>query len=265
VRASIAVRAALIVVAVAAVAWLGLGLRAIDLQAEGQEEGRAAGSPPQGPRLQRALDLLRRAGERNPDPRPQLDEASLLLAAGDNRGAARLLEGIVERNAGSIRGWGLLAAATASFDERRSLQANGELLKLYGRIPGQLASGVVRSTSGRRYRVVPGHARGVVDHVLRRGDRILLTGWAGLTGAKRPVQEVLIVAHGRVVGAAPPTEARPDVRLDVRGARIGFRVTVPEWALGDRAGELDVHVLGAGLGAASQLPVNCRRRQAAGC
>jgi hypothetical protein len=263
--AGVAARVALLAVAVAATAWLGFGLRALELQADGQEEGRRAGNPPRGPRLEAALDLLRRAGERNPDPRPQLDEASLLLAAGDSRGAAHLLEGIVDRNPGTIRGWGLLATATAPFDERRSLQANGELLKLYGRIPGQLGGGVVRSTSGRRYRIAPGQARGVVDRVVRRGRRVVFSGWAGLPGAGRPAQEVLVVAHGRVVGASPPTVDRPDVRLDFGEGRIGFRVAVAESALRNRAGEVDAHVLGAGLGASSQLPVDCRRSQVAGC
>jgi hypothetical protein len=265
VRAGTAARLALVAVALAMTAWLAFGLRALDLQADGLEEGRAAGSPPQGPRLLRAVDLLRRAGERNPDPRPQLDEASLLLAAGNSRAAARLLEDVVERNPGSVRGWSLLATAAAPFDERRSLQANGELLELYGRMPGQLGSGVVRSTSGTRYRVAPGHARGIVDRVKRDGDRLVFAGWAGLPGPRRPVEELLIVAHGRVVAAGPPTADRPDVDVDFGKGKIGFRLVVPDAALRDDDGELDAHVLGAGLGAASQLAVDCRRRQAAGC
>jgi hypothetical protein len=236
----------------------------VDLQAEGQQEGRAAGAPPQGARLERALDLLRRAGERNPDPRPQLDEASLLLASGDSRGAARLLEEIVDRNAGSIRGWGLLAAATAGFDERRSLQANGELLKLYGRVPGQLGSGVVRSPSGRRYRVFPGHARGFYG-VRREGERVVFKGWAGIPGSRRPAEEVIVVSHGRVVAAEAPNVRRPDIPPASGGSGTGFRLSVHGLRLIDDDGEIDAHVLGGGLGAASLLTVDCRTPQLVGC
>ena len=264
-RAAIAVRVLLVLAGVVAVAWLAYGLRATHLQEDGVKEGAAAGRPPAGPRLQHALDLLRRAGERNPDPRPQLDEASLLLAAGRNRAAAGLLEGVVDRNPGNIRAWGLLAGATAPLDERRSLQANGELLKLYGRIPGELAAGVVRSTSGVLYRVTPGHAKGVVDRVRRVGDEMVFTGWAGLPAQRRPVQEVLIVAHGRVVAATEPNVARPDVPAASGGRGTGFRKAVPISALRGKDGQLDAHILGAGTGAASLLGIDCRRPQAFGC
>jgi hypothetical protein len=265
VRAAVAGRVLLVLAGVVAVAWLALGLRATDLQEDGVKEGAAAGRHPAGPRLEHALDLLRRAGERNPDPRPQLDEAALLLAAGRNRAAAGLLEGVVDRNPGNIRGWGLLASATAPFDEHRSLEANGELLKLYGRIPGELAAGVVRSTSGALYRVTPGHAKGVVDRVRRAGDDMVFRGWAGLPAQRRPVQEVLIVAHGRVVAAATPDVARPDVAAANGGSGTGFRKVVPISALRGKDGQLDAHVLGAGNGAASLLGVDCRRPQALGC
>jgi hypothetical protein len=259
-----AARVALALAGIVVVAWLALGLRAVDLQEEGQKEGAAAGRPPAGPRLEHALDLLRRAGERNPDPRPQLDEASLLLAAGRSRAAANVLEGVVGHNPGSIRGWGLLANATASFDERRSLEANGELLKLYGRIPGQLAAGVVRSTSGVLYRVVPGQATGVVDKVRRVGDDVVFFGWAALRGPARPVEEVLIVAHGRVVAALRPNFPRPDISRANGGSGTGFREAVPISAL-RKDGRLDAHVLGAGDGAATLVAFDCRRPQLFGC
>ena len=251
-------------VAVVAGAWLAFGLRAVDLQSDGQQEGRAAGRPPQGPQLNRALDLLQRAGERNPDPSPQLDEASLRLAAGDDRAAAALLEDVVERNPGSIRGWALLATAAASFDERRSLQANGELLELYGRVQGPLGSGVVRSPSGRRYRVFPGLARGFYG-VRRRGNKVVFQGWAGLPGARRPVDEVLVVSHGRVVAASRPNVRRSDIKPADGGSGTGFEFTVPGLALIDDDGDIDAHVLGAGLGSASQLTVDCRTPQLVGC
>ena len=263
-RATVVARVALVAVAVVAGAWLAFGLRAVDLQSDGQEEGRAAGRPPQGARLEQALDLLRRAGERNPDPRPQLDEASLLLASGDSRGAAALLEDVVERNPGSIRGWGLLAAATAAFDERRSLQANGALLELYGRVPGELGSGVIRSSSGRRYRVFPGHARGFYT-VRRRGALVVFEGWAGIPSARRPAQEVLVVSHGRVVAARRPDVRRRDIAPASGGSGTGFRFTVPGLSLLDKEGEIDAHVLGAGLGAASLLTLDCRTPQLVGC
>jgi hypothetical protein len=265
VKAAVAGRVVLVVVAAVAVAWLAFELRASDLQEDGVKAGAAAGRPPAGPRLEHGLDLLRRAGEHNPDPRPQLDEAALLLAAGRNRLAAGLLEGIVDRNPGNIRGWGLLATATAPLDERRSLEANGELLKLYGRIPGELAAGVVRSTSGVLYRVTPGHATGVVDRVRRAGNDMVFSGWAGLPAQRRPVQEVLIVAHGRVVVATAPNVARPDVSPADGGRGTGFRKAVPISALRGKDGQLDAHVLGAGTGAASLLGIDCRRSQALGC
>ena len=264
-RAGVAGRVLLVLAGVVAVAWLAFGLRAVDLREDGVKEGTAAGRPPAGPRLEHALDLLRRAAQRNPDPRPELDEAALLLAARQNRAAAGLLEGVVDRNPGNIRAWGLLATATAPFDEQRSLQANGELLKLYGRIPGELAAGVVRSTSGVLYRVTPGHAKGAVDWVRRVGDHIVFAGWAALAAQPRPVQEVLIVAHGRVVAATAPNVRRPDVPAAKGGSGTGFREVVPISALRGKDGHLDAHVLGAGTGAASLLGINCRRSQALGC
>jgi hypothetical protein len=264
-RKVVAARAVLALAGIAVVAWMAFGLRALDLQAEGRREAAAAGRPPSGPHLANALDLLRRAGVRNPDPRPQLDEAALLLAAGDSRAAARLLDGVVDRNPGSVRGWGLLAAAMAPFDERRSLQANGELLKLYGRNPEQLAAGAVRSTSGALYRIVPGHAIGVVDEVRRQGGDVLFKGWAGLPAQRRPVQEVLVVAHGRVLAAIHPNVGRPDIPQRNGGNGTGFRVAVAFSAVRDRDGRLDAYILGAGTGAASLLRIDCSRPQPIGC
>jgi hypothetical protein len=251
--------------AVLMVAWLADALRAVDLDDQGRAVVRASGPSPTPGEVARARALFERAGRRNPDPRPQLDEAALLLTAGDSRGAAQILEGVVDRNPGSVRGWSLLATAAAPFDARRSLEANGELLKLYGRIPGQLGSGVLRTPSGVRYRVVPGHAKGFVAFIRRSGDVVTFAGWAGLPGAHIPVKEVLVVAHGRVVRGTPPTMRWPGVRPADGGTRTGFRIGVPIAALRNGSGEVDAHLFGAGLGAASLLAVSCKRPQFIGC
>jgi hypothetical protein len=258
-------RLALVLLAAVVLAGYAHFLHSAELQRQGEAEVRAAGTPPDARRAQRARDLFERAAKHNPDPRPQLDEATLLLSVGDDRGAAALLEDVVKRNAGNVRAWGLLAAATVNTDERRSLQANGELLKLYGRIPGPLAGGVIRSPSGRRYRVLPGQANGGVDGIAFHGDRVRVNGWAGLPDAHRAAQEVLVVAHGRVVRTGTPSRPRPDLPGDYGGDRTGFVFEVPRSALLDADGRLDLHLFGAGLGAASLLRVNCRRPQPIGC
>jgi hypothetical protein len=262
---TIAARGAIVVLAGVVLAGFLHFLRADELRSQGEAQVRAAGTPPDARDVQRARDLFQRAGDRNPDPRPELDEATLLLSVGDDRAAAALLEDVVSRNAGSVRGWGLLAAATVNLDERRSLRANGELLKLYGRIPGPLAGGVIRSPGGRRYRVLPGQAKGRVDGIALRGDKVRVNGWAGLPATRRAVQEVLVVAHGRVVASTAPSFARPDVPGDYGGDRTGFIVEVQRSAVINDDGELDLHLFGAGLGAASLLPVDCRRPQPIGC
>ncbi len=180
--------------------------------------------------------LFQRAARRNADPAPELNEAQALVMLDRDREAAGLIESVLRDNPGNIRAWGLLATATASYDDRRSTQANAELLRLYGRVRGQpLPRGAIRSSSGRLYSVVPGRFNGVIDSSAITGDRVVFSGWAASVQRRGPV-EVLVVSNGRVVATALASRPRPDIARKYGASllRSGFTFAVPLSRAGGR-------------------------------
>ena len=121
-------RAALLVVALAACAWLGAGLRATRLQAEADRRVPAAQIDRE--EVRRKRELLDDARFLNPDTAPLIREAQLLLFVDGDREAVRLLEEVVRREPESYEAWRGLAQATLELDPARARQAAREAAEL---------------------------------------------------------------------------------------------------------------------------------------
>jgi predicted Zn-dependent protease len=114
-------RAALLVVALVACLWLGIGLRQVRLQAEADKRVPAASVDKALVREKR--DLLDDARWLNPDTRADISEAQLLLFIHRDREAIRLLEDVVGREPENFEAWRGLAQATLRVDPQRSREA----------------------------------------------------------------------------------------------------------------------------------------------
>jgi hypothetical protein len=193
---------------------------------------RPPGRHSRGARLEHALDLLRRAGEHNPDPRPQTRRGGCCSCRPAQPRLARLLEAVVEAQLRATSAHGVCwRRATAPFDERRSLQANGELLRLYGHIPGRLGNGVVRSPRRRAVPVAPvtRPASSTVSSASAktRGVRRLGADSGHASVRERGAHRLSRPGRGR----RRPDGAPPDVKLANGSGRSGFRIVVPIAAL----------------------------------
>jgi predicted Zn-dependent protease len=116
----VAARVAVAVVAVVALAWLGVNLRGFGLSERGE---RLAATPNATPvQVEEAERALADARFRNPDTRPLLVEGSLLAARGGRRAreGIELLERAVRREPDNLLAWGVLADATRRLDPARS-------------------------------------------------------------------------------------------------------------------------------------------------
>ena len=102
-------RIAVVAVAVAALAWLGVMERDARLQADGIA---AAGRLHVPGSLSRAEDDLRAARFLNPDAAPDFARAVLYQGAGRPRQAYALLERMVRREPDDLAAWGLLYTVT---------------------------------------------------------------------------------------------------------------------------------------------------------
>jgi predicted Zn-dependent protease len=123
-------RAALVVLAVAAIAWLGVGIAASRAQ---DDLGRlvATTARPDRADLERADELRRKAERRVPGRRPSLLEATLRLKGDDRAGAARLLEDVVADEPENAEAWLLLAQAS----DDREAQAMARVRALAPDVP----------------------------------------------------------------------------------------------------------------------------------
>jgi len=81
-------------------------------------------------------DLLRRAGEFNPDPNPEVIDAGLLIGRGREREAAASLERSLRAERRNPGAWRLLAVALRRSDPKRSAQAERRARALAARRPG---------------------------------------------------------------------------------------------------------------------------------
>lgn len=123
-RTAVPARVALVAVAIAAIAFLGVGLRAALPQAEGRE---LASADLDQKRYREALELFRDAQRMNPDTDADLLEGGLLLAGGSPRRAARVIERVTREEPLNSKAWALLAAAAREFDPALAREARGRL------------------------------------------------------------------------------------------------------------------------------------------
>jgi len=124
------VRAAVVLLAVAAIAWLGAGIAASRAQ---DDLGRlvATTDAPERADLARAEELRRRAERAVPGRRPSLLEATLLVKT-DRAAAARLLEDVVAAEPENAEAWLLLSQAS---EGRRAEQARERVRALAPDVP----------------------------------------------------------------------------------------------------------------------------------
>jgi predicted Zn-dependent protease len=130
----IALRAAIVVIAVAAIAWLAAGIAA----SRAQDELRALVSGTERPtaaQIARA-DELRRAAERaTPGQRAAMMEATLRIKGDDRVGARRVLERTVREEPANAEAWLLLARATEDDDPAVSERAMARVRALAPAVP----------------------------------------------------------------------------------------------------------------------------------
>ena len=134
--AMIALRTALVLLALAAGGWLAVQERAAHAQEEIDAIAFAPrSSEPGAAELARARPLLRTYRRLNPDHRPDLAEAVLLGRAGRDADAVALLRRSVAAEPESLEAWALLASAAKSVDP--ALAARARLRVLAPPEPGE--------------------------------------------------------------------------------------------------------------------------------
>jgi Flp pilus assembly protein TadD len=130
---SAAVRVGLVVVAVAAVVWLALGLRASRLEARGIA---LAGLHPTPASIAASQRALIDAEANNADTRPLVLQGELFIFAGQPGRALPPLEEVVRREPQNFEAWRLLAnAATAAGNRALAAHARGRALALSPPVP----------------------------------------------------------------------------------------------------------------------------------
>jgi predicted Zn-dependent protease len=130
----IAVRAGIVVLAVAAIAWLGAGLAATRAQ-DDLSHLVAVTEHPTARQIARAADLRRDAERWVPGRRPSLLEATLRGKAGDVAGAVRLLQQVVRDEPENGEAWLLLAQAARDRDPALAERARARVRVLAPDVP----------------------------------------------------------------------------------------------------------------------------------
>jgi predicted Zn-dependent protease len=128
-------RAAVILVAVAALAWLGVNLRGYDKLTDGQRLALAPNATDAS--AAQAARLLQDARFLNPDTRPMIAKGALLVArggAGVKQGRA-LLERAVRDEPDNVVAWSVLASAMRRLDPKRAREARARALELSPPVP----------------------------------------------------------------------------------------------------------------------------------
>jgi thioredoxin-like negative regulator of GroEL len=116
-------RVLLTVIAVLAASWLAAGLYSSRLLARAEH-------PQPGDSVTERRDRLHRAGFLNPSTEFQVREAQIVLEAGDEREATRLLRDVVRREPENRQAWAGLVQAQAKTDPAAARQAFRELRRL---------------------------------------------------------------------------------------------------------------------------------------
>jgi len=120
---SAAARAAVAVVAVLMLGWLGVMERNLRLEERGTAALRSDGDPRV---LARADSDLRRANLLNPGTGPDMSRALVLRASGHKQQSRALLEDVLRREPDNVTAWRVLAVLSPS-SARRSLAAQRRL------------------------------------------------------------------------------------------------------------------------------------------
>lgn len=126
---SLAVRAALVVVALLAGAWLAVGLRAVNLENDAQavvDKARAGTATPA--EVERARDDLHKADLLSPSKDPIIREGELMASLGREGEAAILAYSVTLKEPDNLRAWFLAWAAEP--DARRKAAAKRRILEL---------------------------------------------------------------------------------------------------------------------------------------
>jgi hypothetical protein len=117
--ASVLVRCAIVVIALAVVAWLALSIRALDLEAQGQVTAlRANSGKISAAEFERGRDALQRSRRFNADTTPLLDEALLLAGVGRRRKSLAIAERAVADEPENRDAWTFLYRAAHAFGDR---------------------------------------------------------------------------------------------------------------------------------------------------
>ncbi len=116
-------RVVLVVVAVLAAAWLATGLYSSRLLARAEH-------PQPGDTVEDRRDRLHRAEFLNPSTEFEVREAQVVLEAGDEREAVRLLRGVIRREPENRQAWAGLVQSLGRTDPAGARRAFNELLRL---------------------------------------------------------------------------------------------------------------------------------------
>jgi tetratricopeptide (TPR) repeat protein len=119
-----AVRVAMTAFAALAVAWLAVGLYAVELQADGDAviaKARSGNASPA--EVEQARDSFERAGDLTAGTRSRVQEAVLLVLTGRTREAAAVAEEALRDEPDNLEGWGVLYEATRERDPARAAEA----------------------------------------------------------------------------------------------------------------------------------------------
>jgi predicted Zn-dependent protease len=130
-RRAAVTRAAVIVLAIAAIGWLALSVqstRAEDELSSLAREERVGD-------LDRAAELRRTAERFVPGRRPSMIEATLRVQAGDRAGAVRILEDVVHDEPENGEAWLLLARAAEDVDPGLAERAMARVRELAPPVP----------------------------------------------------------------------------------------------------------------------------------
>jgi predicted Zn-dependent protease len=125
------IRLGVIVMAVVAIAWLGLSVQSTRAEDELSDLVRAERTG----ELDRAAELRRTAERFVPGRRPSLIEATLRVQAGDRAGAIRLLRDVVADEPENGEAWLLLARAAEQTDPGLAERAMARVRELAPPVP----------------------------------------------------------------------------------------------------------------------------------
>jgi len=120
--------------AAAAIVVLAIWLHSTQLENRANDfRARSSASVPSGVRY--VTGLYQRAAHNNPDTRPIVEEATILIFAGQQARAARLLQGVVRDEPKNVAAWAQLSVATRDLDPGLSAAADARVRALAPR-PG---------------------------------------------------------------------------------------------------------------------------------